>query len=87
MKDKSRALDDYKEVIYQSWTYGKLTTEEKERLEKTLNNESIKECLKGNYYQRIDIIRAVYTTFLYGVGYSGFNWRKEEMENEENENN
>lgn len=87
MKDKNKALYDYKEVIYQSWTYRRLTIEEKERLEETLNHESIKECLKGNYYQRIDIVRAVYTAFLRGVGYSGFDWREEEMENEENENN
>lgn len=87
MKDKNKALDDYKEVIRQSWTYRKLTTEEKERLEETLKHPSIKECLKGNYYQRIDIMIAVYTAFLRGVGYSGFDWREKEMENEENENN
>lgn len=63
MKDKNNALNDYKEVIYQSWTYRKLTTEEKERLEKTLNHKSIKECLKGDYYQIIDILRTVYTAF------------------------
>ena len=28
MKDKNKALDDYKEVIYHSWTYRKLTTED-----------------------------------------------------------
>lgn len=81
MKDKNKALDDYKEIIHQSWTYRKLTTEEKERLETTLNHESIKECLKGDYYQRIDILRTIYTAFLNGVGYDGFNWREKECDN------
>lgn len=72
MKDKNNALNDYKEVIYRSWTYRKLTIEEKERLDETLKHPSIKGCLKGDYYQRMDIMRAVYTAFLYG-GFSSDN--------------
>ena len=87
MKDKNKALDDYKEIICQSWTYRKLTIEEKERLEKTLNHTSIKECLKGDYYQRMNIMTAIYTAFLYGVGYSGFDWREKEREILKHENN
>lgn len=74
-KIKENALADFKELIYQSWTYEKLTREEKNRLFKVFEDIRTTQALKGTYYQRWGILQAIYKAFLLGVGYDSFDWR------------
>lgn len=74
-KIKENALVDFKELILQSWTYEKLTREERNRLFKTFEDIRTTQALKGTYYQRWSILQAIYKAFLLGVGYDSFDWR------------
>lgn len=75
---KEDALVNFKEMIYQSWTYQRLTKEEQEQLEKTFKDVAVKKAIKGTYYQRWETLQAIYHSFLLGVGYNPFNWREKE---------
>lgn len=76
MQDKTKAYEDFADMINQSWTYAKLTSGEKQRLCKALT-EAAYILPGGSYQQRYQAMQAVYSAFLYGVGYSGPNWRDE----------
>ena len=65
-------------MIKQSWTYAKLTEEEKNRILKVLYLTQAERCLKGTYKQRWEILQAIYGAYLFGLGYNDFTWREEE---------
>lgn len=73
MKSKEYARGDFINVIKSSWTWGRMTEPEREHFLKMFNKT---EKAIGNYHQRIEYYNAIYTAFLYGLGYSGFNWRE-----------
>ena len=75
---KENALVNFKEMIYQSWTYQRLTKEEQEQLERTFEHIAIKQVIKGTYNQRWETLQAIYHAFLLGVGYNSYNWREKE---------
>ena len=64
-----------KKSIKQSWTWARLTPEERKRFD-AVNIDRI----KGNKKQRIEAICAIYTAFLAGVGYDSPRWREPEPE-------
>ena len=75
-KTKENAIILFDEMIKQSWTYAKMTKEEQEKWLQVLYDTSRTEnCLKGNFYQRWDILNAIYSAYLIGIGYTDFNWR------------
>lgn len=74
-KIKENALADFQELILQSWTYEKLTREERNQLFKVFEDIRTTQALKGTYYQRWGILQAIYKAFLLGVGYDSFDWR------------
>lgn len=74
--DKDLALPMFKEMIENSWTYERLTNDEKQRLSELFMNIRVFDALKGSYNQRWEILEAIYTAFLKGVGYTNFNWRE-----------
>ena len=76
--DKEQARDNYFEMIKDSWTYGKLTKEERERFTELLYSIQVSNCLKGNYKQRWEIVQAIYHSFLVGLNYNPINWREDE---------
>lgn len=76
MKNKENVLNDYKKMIINSWTYQKMTTNERERLQEVFNDIQTREALKGSYKQRWEILQAIYTSYLMGLNYNGFNWRE-----------
>ena len=78
--NKEKALWDFKEMIKKSWTYGKMTSEEKKTWEKVLFSTRTKNSLKGNYNTRWEILQAIYGAYLLGIGYNNFNWRESESE-------
>ena len=75
--NKENAMYDFNTMIQKSWTYEKMTTEEKKRWIKVLNDIRVDKCLKGTYQQRWDILQAIYMSYLLGIGYTNFNWREE----------
>lgn len=75
MRDKTTVLNDFKDMIYKSWTYARLTEKEKENLHKTFNEVSTQEALKGSYIQRWHILQAIYSSYLNALEYDPINWR------------
>lgn len=75
MNNKENALNNYINMVKNSWTYEKLTKEEKTKLCELFNSSRIIDILKGTYKQRWEILNTIYYGFLVGVGYSPINWR------------
>lgn len=79
MKDKENALKDYKEMIINSWTYKKMTADEQIKLFEEFDSIRTQEALKGDYNARWNILNAVYSFYLKGLGYDGYDWREENV--------
>ena len=77
--EKEKAFYDFKVMIEKSWTYEKMTREEKDNWERVLNDIRTITCLKGNYNTRWNILQAIYMSYLIGIGYDSFNWRESEV--------
>ena len=80
--NKDNAMYDFNTMIQKSWTYNRMTTEEKKRWIEVLNDVRCDKCLKGTYKHRWDILQAMYSAYLIGLGYDNFNWREEMLEND-----
>lgn len=70
-------IKQYIEIIEASWTFSKMSKEEKERFYNILNSERLKNTLKGTEKQKWNILQLIYYAFLEGLGYNGFKWRDE----------
>ena len=77
MKDKDNVIIDFNHMIMQSWTYDKMSLEEKKRWNNILNDGRTVKSLRGSYYARWDILQAIYNAYLIGIGYTGCTWREE----------
>ena len=77
MKNKESVIKEYLEMIKKSWTWAKLTDEEKDWLEKLLDCHPIVEkAVKGSYKQRWNVLESIYYAFLLGCGYCNqTDWR------------
>lgn len=78
--DNKNAITDFKNMIKQSWTYGKMTISERNAWDSLLEHTRTTDALKGTYKQRFDILNAVYYSYLIGIGYSDFSWRENEKD-------
>lgn len=76
--NKEQALDNFVDMIEKSWTYNRLTKEEKERLRDVFYNIQTRECLKGTYIQRWEILQAIYHSYLMALDYKPIGWREED---------
>lgn len=74
-KNKENAQADWMNMIIKSWTWAKLTNEEKNKFGDELNKEVTQKIISGTYKQRVAILSALYSMFLEGCGYNGGNWR------------
>ena len=74
-KNKENAQADWTDMIVKSWTWAKLTREERNKFGDELNKETTKRIISGTYRQRWEILNALYSMFLEGCGYNGGNWR------------
>lgn len=61
-------------IVFKSWTWGKLTNEEKTRFIIVAEGAT----LFGNAKQRCEQLNAIYTAFLFGLDYSPLGWREDE---------
>ena len=69
----------FQNVIKNSWTWERLTKEEKQRF----TNLDIFDEIKRNKDTKEQWLFTIYAGFLVGCGYDGFRWRKTEKEKEE----
>ena len=74
-KNKENAQADWTDMIVKSWTWEKLTREERNKFGDELNKETTKKIISGTYKQRLEILNALYSMFLEGCGYNGGTWR------------
>ena len=74
-KNKDNVFTDYLEMIKKSWTYARMTKEEREKIQEILTSGRIKEDIKGTYQQRWQALNALYYAFLIGIGYDNADWR------------
>lgn len=75
--DKENAVYNYfNTVIVKSWTWERLTDDEKERFKTCIDFSRI----KGNQRQRVEVLNMVYSAFLHCVGYTPTGWRETDPE-------
>lgn len=79
-KPKENAFPDFMEMTCNSWTYQRMTEEEKSRCEKALKSAPTQD-IQGTYRQRRSAYNAVYNAYLIGIGYTGPLWREHHPEN------
>ena len=75
--NKENALNNFYEMIKQSWTYAKLTEHEKAQFKIVLYSRQVEKCLKGTYKQRWEILQAIYSSFLMALDYTPIGWRED----------
>ena len=71
-RTKETAKADFIEMIGHSWTWARLTEEEKKRFSSTIYSSKV----KGTYSQRWELLNSFYRFFLEGCGYKPFGWRE-----------
>ena len=81
-KIKENAYTDWFEMIFNSWTWERLTDDEKttftNRMDGWCNYRGL---LIGTYKQRWEILNEMYNIYLLGIGYNSSNWRENTEEN------
>lgn len=76
MKTKEQAKQDWLEMIKQSWTWARLTDDERKAFSGLLEHPCSSVVIRGNYDQRWEACEALYHTFLEGLGYKPLDWRE-----------
>lgn len=74
-KNKENVQADWTDMIVKSWTWTKLTNDERNKFGDELNKETTKKVISGTYKQRWEILNVLYSMFLEGCGYNGGSWR------------
>jgi len=75
MESKVEIREEYLQMIYNSWTWDRLSKEERDRFIKLITSDHITMILKGTRSARWDILNGLYESFLIGVGYTPVDWR------------
>lgn len=76
-KDRETAYNDFIAMTVKSWTFDRLTEQERERLAKTFVWAKSQNIIKGSYNDRWRTMQGLYHSFLDGVGYTDHKWREE----------
>lgn len=73
----SSAVEDYfQNVIKKSWTWDRLTEEERRRF----IDMDVFDRIKGNNKTRVEWLNTIYDSFLSALGYKPIGWREAEEE-------
>ena len=75
--NKEQALENFVEMIKNSWTYARLTDSETKRLLEMFGDLRTKQALKGTYYHRWEVLQAIYSSYLLALDYKPMGWRGE----------
>ena len=81
-KVKENAIMDFVHMISNSWTWGRMTDEERQRFTRCIDDLP-KGSVTGTYDSRWQTLHAIYSAFLAGLGYDGANWREPPKQEEE----
>ena len=73
MKHSDVVENYFQRVIKKSWTWQKLTNEERNRF----INMNVFDRIKGNDETRIEWMNTIYTAFLSALGYQPDGWRED----------
>lgn len=73
---KENAMTHALVVARNSWTFERMTEEEKTRCILAMTDTRTKDAAKGSFQQRYAVYMAVYGAFLDGIGYNGPFWRE-----------
>lgn len=68
IEDKAKAIPDWMDMTFQSWTYNALTDEQRDKWHKLLKKQWVTDSIQGTYKQRWNALQAIYFAFLEGVG-------------------
>ena len=79
-KSKFDSLMDFERIISQSWTWERMTKQEKHDCISMLEDPCSIKAYKGTYDQRISILNALYNAYLVGLGYKDGFWREQTEE-------
>lgn len=71
-QNKENAKNNWCDMVLKSWTYARLTTDERNRLTNAISRTKF----SGTYRQRCEVLNAVYYAFMLGLGYNGPEWRE-----------
>ena len=72
----SNAVENYfQTVIKKSWTWDRLTEEERQHF----IDMDVFDNIKGNDKQRIEWLNTIYQAFLTGIGYEPIGWREKDI--------
>lgn len=76
--EKLNILEEFRNMIANSWTFKRLTKKEQERIFYILSENHIqtREALKGNKKACWNILQAIYSSFLIALDYNPTNWRE-----------
>lgn len=74
MKIKENAKSDFLKMIFKSWTWARLTDQEKVKFVDLISNDNYN--ISGNYLQRYNAYNFGYFAFLQGLGYKPTGWRE-----------
>lgn len=74
--DKNEAINEFIEMIKKSWTYERLTTEEKQRFLNTIEWGKQQGIIKGSWLERWHILQLTYDSFLNALDYKPTGWRE-----------
>ena len=77
-KDKDNAVLDFYDMIQKSWTYARLTENERKRLAKAFSDVDCQRMVSGSYTQRWMQCQAIYRAFLLALDYKPLGWREPE---------
>ena len=77
-KDKNLAQQEWLDMISHSWTWAKLTVEERAKFVALFAHPCSNVVIKGSYEQRWEACEALYHAFLEALNYDPFNWREGE---------
>ena len=76
-RDKENAVIDFMQMNRNSWTWAKLTFQERMDFANTVDWAISQNVIFGAYEQRYKTVHALYYAFLVGLGYGKENWREE----------
>ena len=75
-KQKENARRDFIEMIRHSWTWNRMTEDEKIICIDLFLGRRATDAIKGDYKARWIICNAIYGAYLDGLGYDGGFWRE-----------
>lgn len=79
-KNKEFALHDFLGMVEQSWTWDRMTDEERARYIEALDWAFNAGHVKGSYDDRWDALQLTYHMFLLGLDYKPLGWREQASE-------